>query len=227
MDKDGVIVAGHTRLKAAQKLGLDEVPVIVADDLTPEQVKAFRLADNKVGEIAEWDFTKLEQELSELKMNMSAFDFDMKELSREFDKNKEVIEDDFDVDAELAKDEAPKIKRGQIYKLGDHYLMCGDATSKTDVKKLMSGEKADLVFTDPPYGYNYQSNQRVKSKKFEVLKNDDKILDFVPAIKNVIKGFIFVCTTWKVLDKWIPLFKNYFELSNMIIWNKGGGGLVI
>lgn len=85
--------------------------------------------------------------------------------------------------------------------------------------------KADLVFIDPPYGYNYQSNQRVKSKKFEVLKNDDKILDFVPAIKNVIKGFIFVCTTWKVLDKWIPLFKNYFELSNMIIWNKGGGGI--
>ena len=138
VDKDGVIVAGHTRLKAAQKLGLDEVPVIVADDLTPEQVKAFRLADNKVGELADWDFEKLEKELKSIEMDMSGFDFDMKELSREFDKNKEVIEDDFDVDAELAKDEPPKVKRGQIWKLGDHYLMCGDATSMTDVEKLMS-----------------------------------------------------------------------------------------
>lgn len=138
VDRDNVIVAGHTRLKAAQKLGLDEVPVIVADDLTPEQVKAFRLADNKVGELADWDFEKLEKELKSIEMDMSGFDFDMKELSREFDKNKEVIEDDFDVDAELAKDEPPKVKRGQIWKLGDHYLMCGDATSMTDVEKLMS-----------------------------------------------------------------------------------------
>lgn len=138
VDKDGVIVAGHTRLKAAQKLGLDEVPVIVADDLTPEQVKAFRLADNKVAELADWDFEKLEKELKSIEMDLSGFDFDMKELSREFDKNKEVIEDDFDVDAELAKDEPPKVKRGQIWKLGDHYLMCGDATSMTDVEKLMS-----------------------------------------------------------------------------------------
>lgn len=101
----------------------------------------------------------------------------------------------------------------------------GDSTSKEDVIRLMNGKKADLVFTDPPYGYEYQSNKRVKSKKFDVLKNDDKILDFVPAIKDVIKGFVFVCTTWKVLDKWLPLFKNYFKLSNMIIWNKGGGGI--
>ncbi len=138
IDKNNVIVTGHTRLKAAQKLNLAQVPVIVADDLSEEKIRAFRLADNKVSEIAEWDFAKLEEELKSLEMDMSGFDFDMKELSREFDKNKEVIEDDFDVDAELAKDEPPKVKRGQIWKLGDHYLMCGDATSRTDVEKLMS-----------------------------------------------------------------------------------------
>lgn len=76
IDKDGVIVAGHTRLKAAQKLGLKTVPCIVADDLTPEQIKAFRLADNKVGELAEWDFEKLDLELEELDFDMTPFGFD-------------------------------------------------------------------------------------------------------------------------------------------------------
>lgn len=226
VDKHNVIVTGHTRLKAAQKLGLAQVPVIVADDLTPEKIKAFRLADNKVSELAEWDFSKLEAELADIsEIDMSQFNFDMKELSKEFDKNKEVTEDDFDVDAELNNGEEPTVKRGEVWKLGNHYLMCGDSTNKNDVEKLINGEIVDLVFTDPPYGYEYQSNLRVKSKKFDVLKNDDKILDFVPAIKDVIKGFVFVCTTWKVLDKWLPLFKNYFKLSNMIIWNKGGGGI--
>ena len=76
VDKDGVIVAGHTRYKAAQKLGIEEVPVVVADDLTPEQVKAYRLADNKTAELAEWDFAKLDEELAELDFDMSEFGFD-------------------------------------------------------------------------------------------------------------------------------------------------------
>lgn len=76
LDKDGVIVAGHTRLKAAQRLGLERVPCIIADDLTPEQVKAFRLADNKVGELAGWDFEKLDLELEELDFDMTPFGFD-------------------------------------------------------------------------------------------------------------------------------------------------------
>lgn len=145
VDKNNVVVAGHTRLKACEKLGIEEVPVIVADDLTDEQIKAFRLADNKVGELADWDFTKLEEELANIQMDMSLFDFDMKELSKEFDKNKEVEEDGFDVDEALEKvGEEPTVKRGQIWKLGNHYLMCGDSTSKEDVEKLMSaGEQND------------------------------------------------------------------------------------
>lgn len=106
-----------------------------------------------------------------------------------------------------------------------HRLMCGDSTSIDDVEKLMNGNKADMVFTDPPYGYNYQSNMRTKTEKFDVLMNDDKILDFMTPLKIVNDGFVFVCTTWKVLDKWIPLFNEYYNLSNMIIWNKGGGGI--
>ena len=87
------------------------------------------------------------------------------------------------------------------------------------------GVKADMVFTDPPYGYNYQSNMRVKSQKFDALKNDDKILDFFPNLVGNVDGFVFICTTWKVLDKWLPLFAQHYDLSNMIIWDKGGGGI--
>ena len=219
IDKNNVIVCGHTRYKASKKLKLDTVPCIIADDLTEEQIKAYRLADNKVSEKAEWDFDLLNDELNDI------FEFDMTDFGFEFENDEEkptqeVIEDEVpDVPEE------PKAKMGDIWQLGRHRLMCGDSTDKEQVAKLMNGKKADMVFTDPPYGYNYQSNMRVKSEKFEVLMNDDKILDFMKPLKEVNKGFIFVCTTWKVLNKWLPLFNEYYNLTNMIIWDKGGGGI--
>mgnify|MGYP003295956094 CR=1 FL=1 len=100
--------------------------------------------------------------------------------------------------------------------------MCGDSTNQDDVEKLMNGNKADMVFTDPPYGYSYKSNHQ---DKFEVLENDDKILNFFPQIKNNCDGFVYVCTMWKKSEEWINLFKKYFELTNVLIWNKGGGSM--
>jgi site-specific DNA-methyltransferase (adenine-specific) len=216
IDKNNVIVAGHTRYKAAKKLGINTVPAIIADDLTDEQIKAFRLADNKVAEQAEWDIDLLNEELEEI------FDIDMTDFGFEvLEEEKEVEEDGY----EPVKPKEPVTQKGDIWKMGGHVLLCGDSTCTTDVEKLMQGEKADMCFTDPPYGYEYQSNARNKSKKFDVIENDDKILDFFPNIQLVCNGFVFVCTTWKVLDKWLPLFKKYHELTNMIIWNKGGGGV--
>lgn len=216
IDKNNVIVAGHTRYKAAKKLGINTVPAIIADDLTDEQIKAFRLADNKVAEQAEWDIDLLNEELEEI------FDIDMSDFGFEvLEEEKEVEEDGY----EPVKPKEPVTQKGDIWKMGGHVLLCGDSTCTTDVEKLMQGEKADMCFTDPPYGYEYQSNARNKSKKFDVIENDDKILDFFPNIQQVCNGFVFVCTTWKVLDKWLPLFKKYHELTNMIIWNKGGGGI--
>ena len=142
VDKDYEIIAGHTRLKASQQLGLKEVPIIIADDLTEEQVKAFRLADNKVSEIAEWDFNLLDNELSNiLDVDMSGFGFEM------FEEEPEIIEDDFEIELP----EEPKSKLGDIYQLGNHRLMCGDSTNKDDVKKLMNGEPATCLFTSSPY----------------------------------------------------------------------------
>ena len=136
VDKDNVVIAGHTRLKAAKRLKLKEVPCIRADDLTDEQVKAFRLADNKVGEASEWDFTLLEEELKDiLNIDMSALGFD-------FDTD---ILDSID-DGYMPEPPAePKSKRGEIWVLGAHRVMCGDATDPEDVKNLLGGVQLTCI----------------------------------------------------------------------------------
>lgn len=141
IDRDGVIVIGHCRAMAAKKLGMEEVPCVCVDDLTPEQVNALRLVDNKSNESA-WDFDLLAEELPEL--DLAAFDFDWG-LRDEL--NHSVIEDDYDpvLPAE------PKSKIGDVYQLGNHRLMCGDSTSLTDVLRLVGEAQIDLLLTDPPY----------------------------------------------------------------------------
>lgn len=134
IDRDGVIVAGHTRYKAALSLGLETAPCVVADDLTDEQIRAYRLADNKTNEAAEWDFELLNLELDGiLNIDMTDFGFEIEEEPQE------VHEDDFDEDS-VPKAE-PKAKRGDIYQLCDHRLMCGDSTSSEDVQLLMGGHR--------------------------------------------------------------------------------------
>lgn len=144
LSKDNVIIAGHTRLKAAEELGIEEVPCIYAEDLSNDQIKAFRLADNKVAEIASWDFDKLEEELADIDIDMSEFGFDVKMQ----DDQTEIIEDDAPEQAE------PRCKLGDLWRLGDHRLICGDSTDSAVIDRLMDGVKADMVMTDPPYGIN-------------------------------------------------------------------------
>lgn len=165
IDKDGVIVAGHTRLKAAKQLQIDEVPCIVAEDLNEEELKAFRLADNKVSELAGWDWDKLQDELEQLQ----EMDIDMGEFGFEFNLQKEeteVIEDDFDCELE----EETSTNQGDIFQLGRHRLMCGDSTKLEDVQKLVgTGIQVDLLVTDPPYNVNYEGGTKDKLK----IENDN------------------------------------------------------
>lgn len=156
VDKDGVIIAGHTRLKAAQRLMVDTVPVVKADDLTEEQVAAYRLADNKVSELAGWDFGKLEEELNEITdIDMSMFGFDMSDFDSD---DIHINEDDFDEND--AHDDVTVVERGEVWVLGDHRLMCGDSTNGDDVAVLMEamgdGVVADELLTDPPYNVSYE-----------------------------------------------------------------------
>ena len=143
VDSNGVIIVGHTRLKAAIKLGLNEVPVIVADDLDEEQVMAYRLVDNRTAELAEWDKGLLEDELFEIEdLDMSAFGFDEREI---FAKEKDGLEED-----EAPESPEERCQEGDVWQLGEHRLICGDSQNRKTMERLMDGKEADLLLTDPP-----------------------------------------------------------------------------
>lgn len=148
IDAQGVIVAGHTRLKAAKELGMKEVPCIVADDLNEEQIKAFRLADNMTASKSEWDFELLQGEIDMLAdFDLTQFGFDEAAVIDD----EQVFDDNFDTAGALGEIETPITKRGDVWRLGPHRLMCGDSTSSDDIKVLMDGDLSKLLFTSPPY----------------------------------------------------------------------------
>lgn len=183
VDKDNVIVCGHTRWKAAKKIGMEEVPCVRADDLSEEQIKAFRLADNKVGESSTWDEDMLKLEIGDLPdIDMSKFGFDLKP------EEAEAVEDDY----EVKLPEEPRAKRGEVWILGAHRVMCGDATDPEDVKKLIGGGAADLYLTDPPYNVDYTGKTKDALKIQNDKKNDTDFRAFLDeaftAAKSVMKA---------------------------------------
>lgn len=156
IDKDNVLIIGHGRLAAAKRLGYDNVPCLYADDLTDDQIKALRLADNKTNE-SDWDFDFLDLELDDITdIDMSQFGFDLSIPEIE----PEIIEDEAPEDVET------RAKLGDVWQLGDHTLICGDCTDITVIDTLMGGVEADLLLTDPPYGINVVSvNNKVGGDK--------------------------------------------------------------
>ena len=155
IDEDNVILSGHTRLKALKKLKYKETEVLQITGLTDEQKRKYRILANKTGERAEWDLNKLEVELENLNFDGYDFGFDGVETTSE---DVEPVEDDYE--EELP--EQPKTKRGDIYQLGRHRLICGDSTDLDTIKALMGGEEADLFITDPPYNVNYEGKTGLK-----------------------------------------------------------------
>ncbi len=152
VDADGVIICGHTRFKASQKLGLEQVPVHVATDLTPEQIKAYRIADNKTAELAEWNYDLLPIELAELQAcnyDLGLLGFDQDELAKLL--GGELQEGLCDPDEIPAPPDAAITQPGDLWILGDHRLLCGDSSKAADVDRLLDGATIHLVNTDPPY----------------------------------------------------------------------------
>jgi len=220
------IIAGHGRLMAAKRLNLTEVPTITLKGLTEAQKKAYVIADNKLALNAGWDTEALTAELKrlqELDFNLDLIGFDSDELAQLLEP--EQVEGLTDEDDVPDVPETPVTVEGDIWVLGNHRIMCGDSTSIDAVDNLMDGARADMVFTDPPYGVAYQSNMRTKTQKFDVLKNDDVILDIAPVIEAASTGWVFVWTSWKVLTLWIEQFASLGYPTNQIIWFKGGGGI--
>jgi len=217
IEPDGTIVAGHTRVKASKKLGLDEVPCIIASDLSPDQLKAFRIADNKTAELADWDMDKLVNELKTIEMNMDQFGFD--DLEKLLDRD--VLEDEFE-------EELPEVaysKKGDIFVFGKHRLMCGDSTKPEDVEKIRDGQLMDMVFTDPPYNVDYEGQDGMKIQNDK--QSDEDFYNFLlSAFKNMYDslkpgGPIYVCHADSEGVNFRNAFKNAgFKLAECLIWVK-------
>jgi len=195
VDGESGVIAGHGRLLAARKLGQKEVPVIELAHMTESQKRAYVIADNQLAMNAGWDTTLLSLELADLKeqgFEMDVLGFDPKELDKLLEP--EQVDGLTDEDAVPETPVEPKTKLGDIYQLGNHRLMCGDSTSIDAVEKLMDGQKADMVFTDPPYGMfldtNYDSmfaadkSHRKTGKRFDEVVGDHE--DFAPELISTI-----------------------------------------
>lgn len=175
--EDNTILAGHGRLAAALKLGLKKVPCVKENHLTETQKRAYIIADNKLSLNAGWDNELLAVELSELEgadFNLDLLGFDEAELSSIFDADKDVSDDDFDVEKEL--EEPCFSKTGDMWMLGKHHVICGDATKLETFKTLLENTKVNLVVTDPPYNVNYEGSAgKIKNDNME----DDKFYQFL------------------------------------------------
>ena len=223
INKDNTIIGGHQRLTVLKDLGYEEVEVIQIDiDKTKE--KALNIALNKI--TGEWDYAMLGDLLLDLdsqNYDLEITGFDLDEIENimsplGIEEEKEVIEDDFD----CTPPEEPKAKYGDIYQLGNNRLMCGDSTKEEDVTKLMNGVKADMVFTDPPYGMNAVSKSGVLSEKYKTdIMNDD---DNTVAINS-----FNLCKNYFKDAKQVWWGANYYteclpSAECWIVWDKNNGG---
>lgn len=227
VDTDGTIIAGHTRLKAAKRLGMDTVPVVVADNLTPAQVNAYRLADNKVAEAATWDMEALSVELEglEVDFDMTMFDFD----ASEFDFGGLGVEPTEIVEDEVPEDAPSIVQKGDVWQLGRHRLMCGDSTDPAVVDRLMDGVKADMVFTDPPYNIASDSKNFASdvSKAMKDLSESewDKNFDIREVLDNILisiskNATVYVCTSHFLASDIWAWMKEWADHYSYCVWSK-------
>lgn len=212
VDKNNEIIVGHGRYFAYQKYpeGIEKPWVQKADKLTPEQVRAYRLADNKLNE-SDWDMDLAIEELKELDnlgydISITGFDKDL------------LIEPD-EKDDQIPEDAPTRAKLGDLWLLGAHKVMCGDSTDSEAVERLMDGKKADMVFTDPPYGIDYQDTKG-KHKKIE---NDGKGTDISALLSETLKYNCpaFVCCNWKSYSEFErAMLSNDRNPKSCIVWDK-------
>ena len=231
VDSEMVVIAGHTRLAAARTLGMEKVPVVIADGLTPAQVKAYRLADNRVSQEAQWDDELLSVELEELLAdgyNLSETGFDEDELASLLAQEVEGLTDE---DSVPEVPETPKTVQGDIWILGRHRLMCGDSTSIDAVDKLMDGGKADMVFTDPPYGIDFAPPRGTHGKILNDALDGAEFDNFLDDVFGAAFAFMkpdtyaFVWTGWSKIGAFERSLQKFFKIQAMHIWVKNNFGI--
>ncbi len=237
LDKDNVIIVGHTRFAAAKELGFTDVPCFIADNLSDEKIKAYRIMDNKSAEYASWNYGLLTKEITDLlesdyDLEFTGFtDVELEDMG--FDMNLEsFVEEPLaeeDVIPEISE-KPPISKMGDVWILGNHRLVCGDSTSIDDVETLMNKERADMIFTDPPWNVNYGANDNPNYKSRTILNDHmekdewaDFVMGFCTSLKIASKGgcmtyLVMSAQEWAIVDK--TLRDNGFHWSSTIIWAK-------
>jgi len=232
LDKDNIIIVGHTRFAAAKELGFTDVPCFIADNLSEDKIKAYRIMDNKSAEYASWNYGLLTKEITDLlesdyDLEYTGFsDAELEDMG--FDMNLESFVDepqtDEDVIPEMTED-PPISKMGDVWILGNHRLVCGDSTSIDDVEKLMNNERADMIFTDPPWNVNYGQDKDRKILNDHMEENEwaDFVYGFCSSLKIASKGgcmtyLVMSAQEWAVVDK--TLRESGFHWSSTIIWAK-------
>jgi len=225
-----IIVEGHGRQIAAKELGLDKVPCIRLDHLTDTQRRDYAIRHNRTAELSGWDFGKLEEEVARLEIDgvdLSGLKFDFDGLTGGGDNNIDIVEDEV---PEVP--EEPKSKRGDIYQLGRHRLMCGDSTDAETVEKLLDGRKADIVFTDPPYlletegGCKGQLGKslRKQGKEIEFI-SDFNPTDFLHVLPSVFNGNMnaYIFCNKELLPDYLNYAKDKRYSWNVLVWKKPNG----
>lgn len=226
VDSDNTVIIGHGRLKAARKLEMEEVPVIKRGDISESEAKALRLADNRISESG-WDDESLAVELEQLEdegFDTELTGFDEDEVSEALDSltDGEDLEEPESEDPEQVETD---IQEGEVFKLGEHRLMCGDATNEEHVEVLMNGEKADMVFTDPPFNITGSSTGLGGNIRDTALMEpffssaNDMISNYTKKM-----GHVYVCCDWRTYPM---LFEKLDKLEpkNLIVWDKLNGGM--
>ena len=217
IDEENGIIAGHGRLAAARKLGHTEIPVIELTGLSEAQKRAYVIADNKLALNAGWDTEMLVNELRDLEgmdIDLALTGFSADELNDMLAVKEEGLTDE---DAAPPVPEEPKTKPGDIYQLGNHRLMCGDSTSIDAVDNLMGGQKADMVFTDPPYGVDYKGINNDSRDGLEDLLRA-AFGNYLAASKS--GASIYCFHSDRCADVFHKVFREFFHFSSMIIWAK-------
>ena len=213
IDKDRIIVVGHTRYRASKKLGYKKVPITIAENLTKEQINAYRIADNRTNEEAKWDEELLKMELKELDykdFDLKMTGFDDKQINDLLFEEKQGLTDDDDVPD---TPEEPISKLGDIWQLGKHRLLCGDAVNKKSLIKLINKNKIHLAFVDPPYNVNYNYNQHSDNLK------KDEYKDFC---NNFLNLLLDICNNVVVTSGWANTHI-YPKPKHTGIWIKRNG----
>jgi len=232
IDGEGVIIAGHGRTIAAQRLNMKEVPCLRLDYLTEAQKKAYVIADNKLALNAGWDDEMLALELGDLKeldFDLSLTGFDDDELNKLL--VEAVNEGLVDEDEAPPPPEEPVSRLGDIWQLGSHRVMCGDSTSIDAVDKLMEGQKADMVFTDPPYGIDFAPPRGTHDKIMNDNLDESAFSDFLDASFLCAFSYMkpdtyaFVWTGWSKIGAFEKSLKKFFKIQAMHVWVKNNFGI--